>query len=303
MPSRRQFLVGSAVSSALSAASAAGSTAISLRTHEWFGDTLEQFALPADWHVSYYHSHGRNDPVVTQAEIKRAILDPVGTKPLREIAAGKTTAAIAVDDMARPTPRFEVVPHLVAELNAAGMRDENILFVAAHGCHDHVNQMEMAKKIGPEAVRRHPWINHNAWENLVDLGTTKAGNQIQADVNFCGADVNITVSGLKRHGTPGYGGGPKLCLPGLCGVKTIRYMHNAIKQAARPRVDGNGTPIIHVFENEQRQDMIEAARLMGVDFSVQLCYNQDRKLARVVAGDIVKAHPRGPKDGMSAVTT
>jgi nickel-dependent lactate racemase len=303
VPSRRQFLVGSAASSALSAASAAGSAAVTLRTHEWFGDKLEQFDLPAGWHVTYYHSNGRNNPVLAPADIRKAVLNPVGTRPLCEIAAGKTTAAIAVDDVARPTPAFEVIPHLVAELNAAGLRDENILFVAAHGCHDHVNQVEMAKKIGEEAAWRHPWVNHNAWENLVDRGTTKAGNHVQADVNFCGADVRITISGLKRHGTPGYGGGPKLCLPGLSGVKTIRYMHNVVKQASRPRVDGNGVPIIHVFENEQRQDMIEAARLMGVDFSVQCCYNQDRKLVKIVSGDIVKAHHEACRFAIPANST
>jgi nickel-dependent lactate racemase len=303
MPSRRQFLVGGAASAALSTGSGAASNAVTLRTHEWFGDRLENFDLPAGWHVTYYHSKGHDAPVLTQAEIKKAVLNPLGTRPLHETAAGKTTAAIAVDDMARPTPSFEVVPYLVAELNAAGIRDENILFVVAHGCHDHVNQMEMANKIGLEAVRRHPWINHNAWENLVDLGTTKAGNQVQVDVNFYSADVKITVSGLKRHGTPGYGGGPKLCLPGLSGVKTIRYMHNVVKQATRPRVDGNGVPIFHVFENEQRQDMIETARLIGVDFSVQLCYSEDRKLVKVVAGDIVKAHHEACRYAIPANST
>ena len=192
MPSRRQFLVGSAASAALSAGSAAGPNEIILRTHEWFGDKLESFELPAGWHVTYYHPKGFQAQALGPAEIRKAILNPVGTRPLQEIAAGKTTAAIAVDDMARPTPSFEVVPFLVAELNAAGIRDENILFVVAHGCHDHVNQMEMANKIGMEAVRRHPWINHNAWENLVDLGATRAGNQVQADVKFCSAEVKIT---------------------------------------------------------------------------------------------------------------
>lgn len=303
MPSRRQFLVGGAASAALSASSAAPSSAIVLRTHEWFGDQLERFELPASWHVTYYHSKGYQAPVLTQTAIREAVLNPVGTRPLHEIAAGKTTAAIAVDDMARPTPSFEVIPHVVAELNAAGIKDENILFVVAHGCHDHVNQMEMANKIGLESVRRHPWINHNAWENLVDLGTSKAGNQVQADVNFCSADVKITLSGLKRHATPGYSGGPKLCLPGLSGVKTIRYMHNVVKQAARPRMDSNGVPIFRIFENEQRQDMIDTARLIGVDFSVQLCYNEDRKLAKVVAGDIVKAHHEACRYAIPANST
>ena len=303
MPSRRQFLLASATSAALGAGSGAASNTITLRTHEWFGDKLEKFELPPDWHVTCHHSNGYQAPLLTSAEIRQAVLNPVGTRPLREIAAGKTTAAIAVDDMARPTPSFEVVPHLVAELNAAGIRDENILFVVAHGCHDHINQMEMANKIGLDAVRRHPWINHNAFENLVDLGTTRAGNQIFGDVNFLSADVKITLSGLKRHATPGYGGGPKLCLPGLSGVKTIRYMHNVVKQSPRPRVKADGVQVFRIFENEQRQDMIEAARRMGVDFSVQQCCNEDRKLVKVVSGDIVRAHHEACRYAIPANST
>jgi len=290
MPNRRQFLLGSAGTAALSGKAAAASNAISLRTHEWYGDKLEQFEFPAGWHVALYHSKGYQAPVLTAAEITQAIQNPIGTRPLREIAAGKTTATIAVDDMCRPTPTAEVVPLVVAELNAAGIKDRNILFVMAHGCHMLMNPATVALKIGADAVRRHPWVNHNVWENLVDLGKSKAGNQIQVDCNFYNSDVKITLSGLKRHSAPGYGGGPKLCLPGLSGVKTIRYMHNVVKQAPRPRTGPDGIPIWHIYENEQRQDMIDVARAIGVDFSVQQCYNEDRRLVKVVAGDIVKAH-------------
>ncbi len=53
----------------------------------------------------------------------------------------------------------------------------------------------------PEAVRRHLWISHNILENLVHVGTTKAGNQVQVDTGFCNADVKLTLSGPKRHFT------------------------------------------------------------------------------------------------------
>ncbi len=290
MSSRREFLAGSLAASAAAAPALAASNTISLRTHEWFGDKLEQFPLPPGWNVKFYNSQGVKNPVLTPAEIRKAIQSPIGTPPLRELAAGKTTVAIAVDDLTRPTPTHEIVPHVIAELNAAGIKDEDILFVAAHGAHYQMNGVEMAKKIGEQAAFRHPWVNHNIWENLVDLGKTKAGNQIQVNTYFYNADLKITLSGLKRHGTPGYAGGPKLILPGVSSIKTIRFMHNEVKQARRPSRDAQGRQIFHVYENEQRQDMIEAARLAGVSFSVQTCYNQDRQPVKVFAGDVVRAH-------------
>jgi len=75
--------------------------------------------------------------------------------------AGGTTVAIAIDDLPRPTPTNEIVPQVSAELNVVAFKDENVLLVAAYGAHYQMNGREVAKRIGEEAVRRHPRINHN----------------------------------------------------------------------------------------------------------------------------------------------
>ncbi|MCX6637155.1 MAG: lactate racemase domain-containing protein [Acidobacteria bacterium] len=299
MTNRRQFL-GSA---ALAWAARPAANIVPLRTHEWFGDKVENFEFPKGWQIDVRHMKGWQAPVLKPEAVKAAVENPVGTPRLREIAAGKKTAAIAFDDLTRPTPTYDVVPHVVAELRAAGIRDENILFVTAYGCHYQMNGMEVEKKLGTETVRRHPWINHNIWENLVDLGTTKAKNRIWVNTYYHKADVRITLSGLKAHGTPGYGGGPKLILPGVSGIQTIRYMHQTIQQSRRPRADQNGVPIFRVWENEQRQDMIEAARKVDVHFSVQMVYNHERKLVHVVAGDVVRAHHRAARYAVNHLAT
>jgi lactate racemase len=276
---------------------------LSLRTHEWFGDRVDRFELPAGWQVSVQHMKGWKTAALDAAAIKHAVENPVGTPPLRELAAGKRTVTIAFDDLTRPTPTYEIVPHVIAELRAAGIRDENILFVAAYGAHYQMNGMEVAKKLGQETVRRHPWINHNIWENLGDLGTTKSGNRILLNTYFLKSDVRITLSGLKAHGTPGYGGGPKLVLPGLSGMKTIRYMHEKIERAPRPMETAEGVPIFRMWENEQRQDMIEAARRAEIDFSVQTVYNQERRPVMVVAGDVVRAHHQAARYAVNHLAT
>lgn len=302
MPTRRLFITGAVAGTAAAAKKPSGSHVIPLRTHEWFGDTFEKFQFPGGWQISIQHMKGHLARPLTAEEIKQAIQNPVGTPPLGELAAGKKTVCIAFDDLTRPTPAYEIAPHVIAELRAAGIADENILFVAAYGCHYQMNGMEVAKKLGQETVRRHPWINHNIWENLADLGATKAGNQILVNTYYHKADLKITLSGLKAHGTPGYGGGPKLILPGVCGMKTIRYMHETIRRASRPYMK-DGVPIFRMWENEQRQDMIEAARKVNVQFSVQTVYNQDRRPVRVVAGDIVTAHHQAARYAVNHLAT
>jgi nickel-dependent lactate racemase len=303
MISRRNFLAGMCAGAVVRPAGGSSYQTVNLRTHEWFGDRIEEFRFPAAWRISVQHMKGHMTPPLEASELRQRIQNPVGTKPLREIAAGKKSVAIGFDDLTRPTPTSMIVPHVIRELRQAGIRDENILFVTAYGAHYQMNGLEVAKKLGEETVRAHPWINHNIWENLVDLGGTKAGNQILINTYYSKADVKITLSGLKAHGTPGYGGGPKMIMPGLCGMKTIRYMHQEIRRAPRPEKGPDGVPILRVWENEQRQDMIEAARRVGADFSVQIVYNQDRRPVHVVAGDIVEAHHRAARYAVNHLAT
>lgn len=94
-----------------------------------------------------------------------------------------------------------------------------------------------------------------------------------------------------------------MVLPALAGMKSIRHMHLEIKRAPRPEKDASGVPIFRMWENEQRQDMVEAAGRVGVDFSVQMVYNQDRRLVQVVAGDIIGAHHRAARNAVGHLAT
>jgi nickel-dependent lactate racemase len=307
MSTRRKFLAGvvtaSAAYSSPGRATAEGErNSIRLRTHEWFGDKVEEFKFPPGWRIAEQRFRGHDAPVLSAEQIRQAILAPVGAKQLRDIAAGKKTVAIAVDDFTRPTPTRDIIPHVVAELSAAGIKDENILFVMAGGAHYKVNNMEAAKKLGLATVRRHPWINHNIWEMLVELGSTSQGNQVFINSYYHKADIKITLSGMKGHNTLGVGGGAKLILPGVAGMKSIRYMHFDIG-VRRPWPKKNGQTVFTVAGNPQRRDMVEFARRTGVEFSVQICYNQDRKVVNVVAGDIEAAHHRAARYTLDHVAT
>ncbi len=99
MPTRRHFLAGAVAGTAAAAEPQPRSNVIALRTHEWFGDRIEQFEFPPDWQISVQHMKGHLAPVLSPAEIQRAVRNPVGTKPLREIAEGRSTV---VDRLRRP---------------------------------------------------------------------------------------------------------------------------------------------------------------------------------------------------------
>lgn len=260
---------------------------LSLTTHEWYGDIEERLDLPADWNVDIRHMAGHDSPVLTKSEIHRRINTPYNSKTIRDIAAGKKTAVIIFDDVTRATPAGDISQILIEELNAAGIKNEHILFVCMLGSHRGATSQEIRAKLGDDIVDNFAWINHNCFENFTDLGKTSRGNHLKVNYYVMQADVKISISGIKKHGGPGYSGGAKAILPGVASVDSIQYMHTSI-----PGIRGNRNPTVGVgkiYKNDCRLDMEESARMAGLDFTVQLVLNGKRQIIGVYAGDTVDA--------------
>jgi nickel-dependent lactate racemase len=263
-----------------------GDNTVTIRTHEHFGDIEEQLTFPSTWELEVQQMQGHGRPGLTTEQVRERLNRPIDTPPLREIAAGKKTAVITFDDLTRPTPIQAVLPLLVEELRAAGLKDENIIFLTSYGTHRALTHSEARAKLGSWVVDNFAWLNHNIWENVVEVGVTSHGNKIKLNYHFVHADVRITVSGIKPHGTAGYGGGGKAVLPGVAWVESIDFFHRTITGLGTNPTVGTAK----VFENDVRKDMEEAARLAQVQFSVQIVYNERREPAEIFAGDVVAAH-------------
>ena len=253
-------------------------------THEFYGNLDERLDFPADWDVQVMHMKGHGTPVLTASQIAQSLNKPVSKPPLREIAAGKKTVVITFDDLTRATPTYTVVPWVLSELKAAGIEDENILFLGSFATHRPMTAIEVQKKLGKEVAAKYAWLNHSCFYGTKEIGTTSFKNKIQVNQNFLAADLKVTLSGIKVHYDAGYGGGAKAVLPGVSHIDTVEYNHNVLLRQTK-----TAGPV-RVFKNEMRQDMIEAARMAGVDFSVQIMYDQKLRPIHVFSGDIVDAH-------------
>jgi nickel-dependent lactate racemase len=69
------------------------------------------------------------------AEIERALKEPIGSKRLSEIAQPEHKIAIVVDDFTRNTPTHIMLPSVLAELNEAGVKDEKVTVIFGCGTH------------------------------------------------------------------------------------------------------------------------------------------------------------------------
>ena len=77
-----------------------------------------------------------------EEEVRRALREPVGSPRLREILHPGQTVAIITSDLTRPMPTAKVMPPLLDELYAAGIRPEDITLVFALGSHRHQSDEE-----------------------------------------------------------------------------------------------------------------------------------------------------------------
>ena len=233
-----------------------------------------------------------------KAEVERALKEPIGSKRLCETAKPESKVAIVVDDATRKAPSEMMLLPVLAELNAAGVKDENVTVIFGCGTHRAVKPEEAAALLGVEALKRVNAVSHDCLsKDLVYVGTTKThGNKVYVDRVFAGADVKVLLGDVDFHYYAGYGGGRKSVLPGVCGSETIKHNH-AMLLHANART-GN------LEDNPVHRDMTEAARLAKVDFIVNVVENKKGEIVKAFAGDMEQAFLEAVKlvDEMYRVT-
>jgi len=253
----------------------------------WYGDEELELEFPESWEVTVCRMKGHNAPPLSDREIRKAFTNPIGTKRIRELARGKKEVAIIFDDLTRGTPAAMVIPYILEELVVAGIKDDNIRFIAAIGAHGAMNGIELTKKLGEEVLRRFLVYNHNPYENCTPLGITSYGTPVAVNSEFMACDLKIGIGSIVPH-PYGFGGGCKIILPGVASIDTIDANHTRLKQS----------PTVYIGnfdDNVLMKDNIEVARMAGLDVKVDAIMNIKREITALFVGDPVAEHIEGIK--------
>ena len=251
----------------------------------WCRNKALPLTFPAKWKVQMVRM--ADGPDVGQADIRKAFANPIGQEPIRKLAEGKKTAAIAVDDLTRPTQAYRFLPFIVDELHQGGIRDENIKIIMAIGCHRPMLKIDQEKKLGKTMANRYPVYNHFPYENCVEVGYTSRGTPVQINRFFEESDIKIGVGFITPHPVAGFGGGAKIVIPGLGSMETIVKNHTP---AFLGNIGGTGFAGGGLDRNELRLDMEDAARIADLNTIVNSVGTSAGKTAGVFVGDLVKAH-------------
>jgi nickel-dependent lactate racemase len=272
---------------------------VKVKTNYWEGDNEVELNFPEGWDVREKLMAGHNLPPLTSDQITAALRKPIGSKTLAEIAEGKKTATIAFSDMHRGDLPKAVAPNILEELHRGGIKDEDITFICALGAHKSVPPRILIKKLGADIVEDYLVFNHNVYDHHVEKGTTSRGTPVEVNRGFATSDVKIGIGGLIAHGFMGYGGGGKVILPGVVSLNTIETNHRRVAEARARGRAGYGV----MNNNVIRLDTEETARLAGLDFKVDMIYNNDKLPLGVFAGDFVEEHRAGIEFAKEVYTT
>ena len=222
-------------------------------------------------------------------EVIRALGQPIGSGPLREIVKGAGRVVIVADDNTRLTPTDRILPVLLDEMNAAGVKDAQITVVIALGTHRFMTPEEIRIKFGAEVVRRVAVKNHD-YKNpaeLVDLGTTPNGTHVTVNREAYEADFKIGVGSIVPHHIPGYAGGAKIVQPGICGERTTAETH--LLSVSEPR------SLLGVTDNPVRAEVNAIARRVGLHTILNTVLNRNGEVIEAFFGDVVEAFNEGVK--------
>ncbi|MBW2315960.1 MAG: DUF2088 domain-containing protein [Deltaproteobacteria bacterium] len=223
-------------------------------------------------------------PAIGDAAIEAAFATPHGGTRLRDAVRGRSSAAVAVDDLTRPTPAHRVLPFVMAELEAAGIPRERIRIVLGTAAHRPMDAGEIERKLGREIAARYEVVHHDfLGGDLVDLGWHEGG-PVHLNRAFVEAEARVCVGGVIPHNETGFGGGSKMVVPGLAGSLTIAHFHGALPPRLAGEIEAKPGRL------DRRAWSESVARKLGVDAIVGCVINASRELAGVHVGDLVAAH-------------
>ncbi len=212
--------------------------------------------------------------------IKKALENPINSMRLSEIADPGKKAVIIVSDTTRPTPTAKLLPPLISELEAGGIKDITIIF----GLGIHRKQTEEEKKnILGELYGKVRNLEHDL-NDCVYLGTTERGTPVEIFRPVLEADIVICTGTIEFHYYAGYSGGAKSILPAVSSKRSINANHALMldPKSCAGRIDG-----------AVRQDIEGASEMLGIDFILNVVLNERKEIVFAAAGNHIEAHRKG----------
>jgi lactate racemase len=262
---------------------------VTLPWKAWSPLEQEDFEFPASWHVDVLEMTGwdRDDAGWDSAALGSAV---------QELALGKTSISIAVDDLTRPIRVSALLDVVIDGAMNAGILDEGVDIVMALGSHGVPSREELRLKLGERAldfgVRAHNAVHGDFAETHVEL----AGAPLRVDRRFFEADVRIGLTSVIPNPFAGFSGGGKIVLPGLADSRALEWLH---KIAMLGFGGGPG----QTDRNKVYNAIVRVARELPLHLAVNCLVDRDRRVREAHHGEPAESHERAVTSAKTRLRT
>ena len=212
-----------------------------------------------------------------------AWIHPIGMADPAAIFGAGERVVVVITDHTRATPTRAIFPLLWAKIGGR-VTAENISFLVATGSHRSPAEEELESMLG-DLRREFRVVVHDCDHDVVEVGTSTHGTPILLHREVVEADRIVSIGHIGMHYYAGYSGGRKNLLPGVAGRATIEANHALLTDPKSTACLYEGNPI--------NEEMVEAARMVGLDFIVDVVLSNSGDVAKVVVGEPEAAHAAG----------
>ncbi len=224
--------------------------------------------------------------------LREALERPIDAPPLRAHLRGGDRVTIVVSDGTRVTGIRELLPALLAYLEAAGVSPSRITILFALGMHRRQSAAERAAIIGPEVAERIAHLDHDCDDEAaltaVDDG---AGTRLRLNRLVADGGLVIVTGAIGFHYLAGFGGGRKALLPGVAARESVRDFH---RRSLDPAPGGGRHPgVAPGVRAGNPMDELACAVAARLPRTFLLDTIVARGIAAVFAGDVQAAFDRG----------
>jgi lactate racemase len=252
---------------------------ISIKTGSWSVERDLQLTFPGHWEVNLISGTPLSAATLPD-ELQKGFNNPVGSVRLEEILKGKKTVAIVVDDHTRSTPVYDIVNELLCRIRKQGIPDEKVKLIIALGTHVLKDRSHLQPKFGNLLDSRVKIVlpDVRKLKEYVLAGTTPSGIPIHILREYAESEAKITISGIYPHDEAGFSGGAKIMI-GLLGLRTLSRFHRKYGETGRGKN----------IETPFRLELESYADIAGIDWSINIIQNHEKKIYKIWCGDFRKA--------------
>jgi nickel-dependent lactate racemase len=254
-----------------------------------YGDRFFELVLPAGWQLDEVTPPPiRHMSVSLRDIVVQALRNPVEFPRLDEYLRDKSNILLVVPDTTRPCPLPDLLPIIIEHLKSVNA-SSSFRIIMANGTHVPVTIERLRHHVGAENYDRWPVLQHDAnSKDVIEVGRTRRGTRVALNPIVLDSDAIIAISPVQHHYFAGFGGGPKLIVPGLTAVETTFQNH-------RLSLDDSGHLHPNCREgilegNPVAEDIHEALSLCPPVLYLGLILNERWKVTDCMAGDIRATH-------------